>query len=110
MKKKNGLSLKMYLIIMIINKRKDMKKICKNCDFYLGDNNCSCKKFELGYHNSDDFLKENKDCVKVENDEGWGFYVGEEFGCIHFENEKDFEESDDYKEGYRAGYEDGYDD
>lgn len=60
---------------------------CKNCIYYIGNNTCVCDKFELGY--ADNFsLKENSDCVRIENDEGWGFEVGEDFGCIHFQNKK----------------------
>jgi len=59
-----------------------MKKICKNCSHYKKNNECYCDKFFVTYENVD--LEKNKDCVQVESDEGWGFVVGEEFGCIHF--------------------------
>ena len=65
------------------------KKVCGNCKFYVlitnlyGDFRCGCEcpKFILGYNCKIGALDE----VLVENDEGWGFYPGREFGCIHWE-------------------------
>ena len=71
---------------------------CKDCKFWkrtteeddhinfnnthLG--NCICDKFLKGY--SLEISDIPKDGVWVEDDEGWSFYAGEEFGCIHFIN------------------------
>ena len=60
---------------------------CNDCKFWrkhqgdeLGD--CSCEKFKAGYqYYEKDILAD--ECW-VENDEGWAFYTGKEFGCIHF--------------------------
>ena len=61
--------------------------ICKECKFWkkhedskLGD--CSCDKFKTGYGSSEINIPD--DCVLVENDEGWAFYTGKDFGCVHF--------------------------
>ena len=58
---------------------------CKNCKFYNPKDDlhgeCLCGKFVIGSLN---FSKDNTDYVKVEEDEGWGFLVGINFGCIHF--------------------------
>jgi hypothetical protein len=37
-------------------------------------------KFMLGY----DVHKPPSDAVVVEDEEGWGFRVGPDFGCVHF--------------------------
>jgi len=60
---------------------------CKNCKYY-SDHSCSCDKFEIGYYDFNLDLPENKDSVRVEGDEGWGFEVGEEFGCVHFKQKQ----------------------
>lgn len=67
---------------------------CRNCEFYwkidLKHGDCSCEKFKKGYNYS--FYTECSDeeilsdSVIVENDEGWGFRVGGDFGCIHFKD------------------------
>ena len=73
---------------------------CKNCkhfketDAFSGD--CLNDKFVMGYGNR--FVDYNyvekqgeywstipPNGVMVEGDEGWGFVVGKDFGCIHFE-------------------------
>ena len=41
---------------------------------------CNCSKFILAYGNQDVPV----DGVQVESDEGWGFFSGRFFGCIHF--------------------------
>ena len=60
-------------------------KRCSNTDyhgdFHLGE--CVCDKFSQGYGINPE--KVPKDGVLVENDEGWAFYTGEEFGCKHFQ-------------------------
>lgn len=68
-----------------------MDKVCKNCklwiapksDYPAGD--CSSSKWVKGYlsikHPASGFAS---DCVHVEDDEGWGFETGPEFGCIHW--------------------------
>jgi hypothetical protein len=62
--------------------------ICKNCthydapdsdtESYGGD--CKCESFKIGYG----FRIVKDSDVLVEGDEGWGFAVGPEFGCVHF--------------------------
>ena len=58
---------------------------CNTCKSWKkGSHNigkCSCEKFKLGYS----FREKDSapDEVWVVNDEGWGFYTGAEFGCIH---------------------------
>lgn len=73
---------------------------CKNCKHFkkTGDfsGDCSNEKFVIGYHSAfvdydnvekrgETFIKIPPDGVMIEDDEGWGFLVGEDFGCIHFE-------------------------
>lgn len=55
---------------------------CKDCKFYspTGRGNCSSEHWKLGYGTIDDW---DDSCVSVEDDEGWGFEVGPEFGCVH---------------------------
>ena len=48
-------------------------------DSHLGS--CDCEKFYIGYSFK---IKEiANDGVIVEGDEGWGFFTGPDFGCIH---------------------------
>ncbi len=55
-------------------------------DALLPMGSCLCPKFQLGYNlTSVDF---QPDEVHVENDEGWGFYTGPRFGCVHFERKE----------------------
>jgi hypothetical protein len=65
---------------------------CRTCKFWqlhtagyvakpLGD--CSSPAFLRSYHVTDEELTPAS--VVVENDEGWGFYTGPEFGCVHWE-------------------------
>lgn len=70
-----------------------MEKICRNCKFYtpnvpktdrqqaFGTIRCESPKFKYGYG----YEQIAKDEIVVENDEGWGANIGEEFGCIHFQ-------------------------
>jgi hypothetical protein len=44
---------------------------------------CECEKFVRGYWVKLDELP--IDGMHVEDDEGWAFTVGPEFGCIHWE-------------------------
>ena len=73
---------------------KDCKHFTKNNDDLSG--NCNNDKFVTGYGNSfvDSGAKRENgylrcliepDGVMLEDDEGWGFMVGKDFGCIHFE-------------------------
>ena len=51
-------------------------------DNQCGMLDCVSDKFLKGYRiEVEDF---SSDAVHVENDEGWGFTVGPDFGCIHF--------------------------
>lgn len=79
---------------------------CKNCKYsYLDqcpeaengsyewttDSNmfkCSNKKILKGYDYENFKYNYTPDCVLVENDEGWAFLVGPDFGCIHFVEKK----------------------
>ena len=72
-----------------------MKKICKNCFYYGKPNksmnnwggdggNCGCPKFVYGYNLQDDDYPKTNDWIHIEDDEGWGCYVSDNFGCIHF--------------------------
>jgi hypothetical protein len=70
--------------------------ICKDCKYWtptngksyraksalLGD--CDCAKFVTGYYDDSEPVPVARDGVLVEDDEGWGFYTGPEFGCIHW--------------------------
>jgi len=71
-----------------------MKKICKNCKYYkapktrLGkiedSGSCRCKKFV--YNNNMDDIYPLNDKLEYYDYESYqaGFYVGQNFGCIHF--------------------------
>lgn len=41
---------------------------------------CLSDKFCLGY----DDVELESDMVHVENDQGWGFWPGKDFGCVHW--------------------------
>ena len=71
------------------------KKICKNCKWYGYKNTainaklnntrhnygtCSCKKMEYNYEPEEDGL-----CVDDDFAANVEIYVGENFGCIHWE-------------------------
>lgn len=47
---------------------------------------CDNKKWRTGYSLTDEDVAEDE--ILVESDEGWAFYTGPKFGCIHGE-EKD---------------------
>lgn len=61
---------------------------CKGCKYWTGEKNkhlrvCEQPKAYIGYHQK---AKDTaKDGLIIEGDEGWGWYVGPEFGCVHFE-------------------------
>ena len=63
---------------------------CVNCKFYSSNDeihgDCSNDNFFIGYGNAfiGEYIKDNG--VQVEGDEGWGFMVGKNFGCIHFQH------------------------
>jgi hypothetical protein len=44
---------------------------------------CDSPRFALGYNVDISKLAPNQ--VHVEDDEGWGFFTGPEFGCVHWE-------------------------
>lgn len=47
---------------------------------------CECPKMHYEYGIVEIMRKEEgKDCIQIENDEGWGMRVGPKFGCIHHE-------------------------
>ena len=58
---------------------------CRDCrwhDFeeHRLDGHCSHEKMISDYHR-----KTPIDGIRTEDDEGWGFYVGPDFGCVHWE-------------------------
>ncbi len=62
--------------------------LCKNCKYFKVDQDydpwgdCINPKFATGYNVA---IKElDLDQVLIEDDEGWAFNVGPEFGCIHY--------------------------
>lgn len=46
---------------------------------------CSQPKFRVGYQFAD--AEVPSDGMRVENDEGWGFVTGPDFGCVHWEED-----------------------
>jgi hypothetical protein len=66
--------------------------VCKNCVYWDSENkrryhsSCDCPKFVPGYHVEDEELTD--DSVHVEDDEGWAFRTGENFGCVHFKKKE----------------------
>ena len=68
--------------------------ICQNCKHWEHNDfgrtkdskrlgSCLCEKFRAGYALEIEEIMDDE--VWVENDEGWAFYTGKDFGCIHFE-------------------------
>ena len=65
--------------------------ICKNCKWWVPSTeypreelkDCSNPKVKRGYAVGLDEVE--KDGILIEDDEGWGWLVGPEFGCIHWE-------------------------
>ena len=65
---------------------------CKDCKWWVvakdghGDDTkyhtCDSPKAQTGYVPWDTV---EDDGVLIEDDEGWGWIVGPEFGCVHFE-------------------------
>lgn len=67
-----------------------MSGTCDGCRFWTQQHDgayplgaCDCPKFIRGYGDFD--LAIILDGVRVEDDEGWGFYTGPKFGCVHWE-------------------------
>jgi hypothetical protein len=61
---------------------------CKNCKHWIGQKQdhmrtCEHPKIRTGYH--EDPKSITNDGALIEDDEGWGWYVGPDFGCVHFE-------------------------
>jgi hypothetical protein len=64
-------------------------KQCKNCTHYEVSKNdhekplgsCLSEKWLIGYNYNAKELQQDQ--IVVEGDEGWGFLVMPEFGCIH---------------------------
>jgi len=59
---------------------------CKDCKFSTeaglpGNLDCTNPKFAIGYG----YDTAPDDAAWIEDDEGWAWYVGPNFGCIHFE-------------------------
>lgn len=59
---------------------------CSTCEFFIPEadsfGSCTSTKWVPGYSRNG-FMGLEEDCVRVENDEGWGALVGKSFGCIH---------------------------
>jgi hypothetical protein len=79
-------------------KGENMNKTCLNCkcwdeewtkNYYefgnKGFGKCDSKYFYLGYCREPYEREITTSHVVVEDDEGWGFMTGKDFGCIHFE-------------------------
>jgi len=69
---------------------------CKDCKQFhpIGEfqGECTSDNFKAGYgpkftdyDTEDCYDNVHPNQVLVENDEGWGFRVGKDFGCVHFE-------------------------
>jgi len=64
---------------------------CKTCKFWTDNpwghpvprGSCLSPKFLYGYNIALDKIAPDE--VLVENDEGWGFVTGPDFGCVHHE-------------------------
>lgn len=59
---------------------------CKDCKHVIEATDgltCEHPMIYMGYH-SEDHLDEHPDGLIIEGDEGWGWIVGPEFGCVHF--------------------------
>ena len=61
---------------------------CKTCVHYVregdGFGSCLSPTIERGYLNPDDRPSKSHHAL-VEDDEGWGIQVGEDFGCVNHE-------------------------
>jgi hypothetical protein len=55
---------------------------CKDCKFRVAES-CNNPKHLLGYAHPADTMA--VDGLQIENDEGWGWIIGPEFGCVNFE-------------------------
>jgi len=62
-------------------KAEDINYHRESLAFEIGLGICTCDKFDYSYS---DMENTPLDGVVVENDEGWGFYTGPNFGCIHY--------------------------
>ncbi len=76
-------------------------KTCETCDFWTeapearrwertcgeGFGRCSCPKIkrETTMPSKDEWASYSHDMMITENDEGWGFWTGSDFGCIHIQ-------------------------
>lgn len=61
---------------------------CDKCNFWEQEKEknlgvCDCDKFKQGYYYNFEDIADDE--IWVENDEGWAFYTGPKFGCIHAE-------------------------
>ena len=54
---------------------------CKTCKYWDTEKTCGCPKMRTGY--GTDLADLKPDEVLIEDDEGWAWVVGPEFGCIH---------------------------
>lgn len=65
--------------------------LCRTCKYFSSNlenygapfGDCSNPNFVKGYNIDRKSLKLNQ--ILIEDDEGWAFEVGPEFGCIHHE-------------------------
>ena len=70
-----------------------MKKKCKNCKWWVVNDidypnmyTCDHPKVKKGYRFSASDMPD--DGAWIENDEGWAWYVGPEYGCVNFEEKE----------------------
>ncbi len=74
-----------------------METRCKNCQFWTtgpgmedalrcpdGAGVCSSRQWRRAYGFDENTGEFEPQQVTVEDDEGWAFFTGPEFGCIHF--------------------------
>ena len=71
-----------------------MSKFCKDCEYFDASDHrypdeksmghCGNKVFHEGYGDPPNKKTSSIGAI-IENDEGWGWVVAPNFGCIHFE-------------------------
>lgn len=61
---------------------------CKDCKFWTGKQDLHMRTCEADFVHAG-YGVETKDLpvdnIIIEDDEGWGWFTGPEFGCIHFQ-------------------------
>ena len=69
---------------------KQSPKHCDGCRHWTGEawadkKICQCPNMHIGYPSLEDARDFPPDHVVIEGDEGWGWFTGPDFGCVHFE-------------------------